>query len=70
MARAGRGWDGGFALLSSRCSYELVEKAALANCPMLATISAPTTLAIDRAAGARLRLRVLVRSDALLAAHP
>ncbi len=69
MARAGRGWDGGFALLSSRCSYELVEKAALANCPMLATISAPTALAIDRAAEAGLRLRVLVRDDALLAAN-
>lgn len=70
MARAGRGWDGGFALLSSRCSYELVEKAALANCPMLATISAPTALAIDRAAEAGLRLRVLVRGDALLVANP
>lgn len=49
MARADRGWDGGFALLSSRCSFELVEKAALAQCPLLVTISAPTTLAIDRA---------------------
>lgn len=66
MARAGRGWDGGFALLSSRCSYELVEKAVLANCPLLVTLSAPTTLALDRAAGAGLRLAVLARPDALL----
>ncbi len=67
MLRAGRGWDGGFALLTSRCSYELVEKAVLSQCPMLATLSAPTTLALQRAEAAGLPLRVLVRSDALLA---
>lgn len=67
MRRAGLDWDGGFALLSSRCSYELVEKAALADCPMLVTISAPTRLAVERAASAGLALRVLARADALLA---
>lgn len=67
MHRAGSAWDGGFALLSSRCSFELVEKAALAGCPMLVTISAPTGLAVERAAQAGLKLRVLARSDALLA---
>ena len=66
MLRKRRGWDGGFALLSSRCSFELVEKAVLARCPLLATISAPTTLAIARAEEAGLALRVLVRNDALL----
>ncbi|WP_414714229.1 formate dehydrogenase accessory sulfurtransferase FdhD [Sphingomonas sp.] len=66
MLRAGAGWDGGFALLSSRCSYELVEKAALSGCPMLATISAPTALAVARAEEAGLALHVLVRPDALL----
>jgi FdhD protein len=70
MLRRGAGWDGGFALLTSRCSYELVEKAVLSGCPMLATISAPTSLAIGRAAAAGLPLRVLVRSDALLAVPP
>lgn len=68
MLRAGAGWQGGFALLTSRCSYELVEKAVLSGCPMLATISAPTSLAVERAAAAGLPLRVLVRPDALLAA--
>lgn len=67
MARRGLGWDGGFAMLSSRCSYELVEKAVLAGCPLLATISAPTALAVARARSAGLALRVLVRRDALLA---
>ena len=67
MLRAGLEWEGGFALLSSRCSYELVEKAVLARCPLLATISAPTSLAVERAAAAGLPLRVLLRSDAVLA---
>ena len=66
MLRTGRGWDGGFALLTSRCSYELVEKAVLAACPMLATISAPTSLAVERAAAAGLPLHVLARRDAVL----
>jgi FdhD protein len=66
MARQGLGWDGGFALLSSRCSYELVEKAALAGCPMLATISAPTALAVEGAREAGLALAVLAREDSLL----
>lgn len=66
MLRAGRGWQEGFALLSSRCSYELVEKAALADCPMLVTISAPTSLALRRAKEAGVRLVVLAREDAVL----
>ena len=66
MCRAGQGWDGGFALLSSRCSYELVEKAALADCPLLVTISAATDLAIARARSCGLPLTVLARADAML----
>jgi len=66
MALQGLAWDGGFALLSSRCSYELVEKAALAACPMLVTISAATDLALARAAQAGLTLVSLARSDAVL----
>lgn len=66
MVRAGMAWHGGFALLTSRCSYELVEKAVLAGCPLLATLSAPTRLAVERAEAAGLALRSLVRPDALL----
>lgn len=66
MARQGIGWDGGFALLSSRCSYELVEKAALAGCPMLVTVSAATSLALERARAAGLTLVSLARDDAVL----
>jgi FdhD protein len=63
-------WDGGFALLSSRCSFELVEKAALAGCPLLVTISAPTDLAVRRASAAGLGLIVLARKDAILRLPP
>lgn len=66
MLRQDLQWRGGFALLSSRCSYELVEKAVLAGCPMLVTISAPTSLALERAREAGLDLRVLARADSIL----
>lgn len=68
MARAGLRWDEGFALVTSRLSYELVEKAALSGCGAIAAISAPTTLAIERAAEAGLHVFALARSDAMLAA--
>lgn len=49
---AGVGIDpgSGFAVMSSRCSFELVHKAAAAGIPAIATISAPTSLAADFAA--------------------
>jgi FdhD protein len=46
----------GFVFLSSRASYELVRKAARVGIPMLATISAPSSLAIAIARRAGLRL--------------
>ncbi|HTU13388.1 MAG TPA: formate dehydrogenase accessory sulfurtransferase FdhD [Allosphingosinicella sp.] len=64
--REGRDMSGGFALLTARCSYELVEKAALAGVPMLVTISAPTSLAVARAQEAGLTLVALARSDSVL----
>jgi FdhD protein len=56
----------GFVLLSARCSYELVEKTVRAGCPMLVTISAPTSLAIERASQAGLTLVALARADSAL----
>lgn len=58
----------GFALLTSRCSFELVEKAALAGVRLLVTISAPTALAIERANACGLTLIALARSDEMLIA--
>lgn len=56
----------GFILLSARCSYELVEKTVRAGCPMLVTISAPTSLAVTRARDAGLTLVALARPDSAL----
>ena len=64
--REGRDMSEGFALLTARCSYELVEKAALARVPLLVTISAPTGLAIERAREAGLTLIALARADSVL----
>jgi FdhD protein len=64
--REGRGMGAGFVLLTARCSYELVEKAALAGVPLLVTISAPTSLAVERANEAGLTLVALARPDSML----
>lgn len=68
MIRGDLCWDGGFALVTSRCSFEMVEKAVLAGCPTLVAISAPTGLAVERARAAGLRLIALARPDAMLVA--
>lgn len=49
MTRAGERVGAGFALITSRASYEMVQKAATVGIPMLAAISAPTALAIQLA---------------------
>ncbi|MEM8936080.1 MAG: formate dehydrogenase accessory sulfurtransferase FdhD [Pseudomonadota bacterium] len=46
----------GFLLMSSRCSYEIVEKAARLGVPAIASISAPTAFAIRKAAEANISL--------------
>ncbi|WP_428684839.1 formate dehydrogenase accessory sulfurtransferase FdhD [Sphingopyxis sp.] len=66
LASAGTDPASGFILLSARCSYELVEKTVRAGCPLLVTISAPTSLAAERAAAAGLTLVALARSDSAL----
>ncbi|MDF3838689.1 formate dehydrogenase accessory sulfurtransferase FdhD [Cupriavidus basilensis] len=53
----------GFVFLSSRASYELARKAARMNIPLLATISAPTSLAIDIAQQAGMMLVSFCRQD-------
>jgi FdhD protein len=53
----------GFVFLSSRASYELVRKSARVGIPMLATISAPTSLAIQIAQDAGIRLLSFCRRN-------
>lgn len=46
----------GFVLVSSRASYEMIQKACSINVPTLVAVSAPTTLAIQLATEAQLNL--------------
>ena len=55
----------GFLIVTSRCSYELVEKAVRAKCGLLVAISAPTDLAVRRADAAGLTLAAIARDDTL-----
>jgi FdhD protein len=66
LARTKADPTAGFALLTSRCSYELVQKAVLARIPMLVTISAPTELAVSIAKETDLTLIALARADSVL----
>jgi FdhD protein len=50
---------GGFVVMTSRCSFELVQKASSVGIPCLATVSAPTSLALDLAGRAGLVLASL-----------
>lgn len=46
LARQGATFDSGFLLLTSRASFEMVQKAATVGIPTVVAISAPTTLAV------------------------
>ncbi|WP_373503891.1 formate dehydrogenase accessory sulfurtransferase FdhD [Aestuariivirga sp.] len=59
LARAGTDLTSGFVLMSSRCSFELVQKCAIAGIGALATVSAPTALALSLARQAQLKLAAL-----------
>jgi len=59
LARGGRDLGQGFVLMSSRCSFELVQKCAIAGIGALATVSAPTALALSLARQAHLKLAAL-----------
>jgi formate dehydrogenase accessory protein FdhD len=53
---AGETFGEGFLVMSSRCSYEIVEKAARAGVRAILSISAPTAFAIRKAAEAGISL--------------
>jgi FdhD protein len=63
MAVANLDAAAGFLLVTSRCSFEMVEKAVRIGCPILVAVSAPTELAIRKAEEAGLTLVALARSD-------
>jgi formate dehydrogenase accessory protein FdhD len=55
----------GFAVITSRCSFEMAQKAVSAGIPILAAVSAPTHLAIKLAESYDLTLLALARSDSM-----
>ncbi len=61
LARAGIEPANGMMLLTSRVSVDMVQKAALAGCAILAAVSAPTALAVRAAEAAGITLVALVR---------
>ncbi len=66
LARAGTNLSDGFVLMSSRCSFELVQKCAIAGVGALATVSAPTALALSLAKQAHLKLAALAQSGVMI----
>ncbi|MEE9273161.1 MAG: formate dehydrogenase accessory sulfurtransferase FdhD [Robiginitomaculum sp.] len=46
----------GFLLMSSRCSYEIIDKAARAKIPAILSLSGPTNLALNKAAQANITI--------------
>lgn len=59
----------GFVVVTSRCSFELVEKVAAFGAPMLVAISAPTTLALERARHYGMTLVGIARHDSITIFH-
>ena len=63
LARAGVAPDSGFFLITSRCSFEMVAKAAIFGAGTLVSVSAPTSLALERARRFGVRLIAVARGD-------
>ncbi|MDC8785229.1 formate dehydrogenase accessory sulfurtransferase FdhD [Roseateles koreensis] len=71
MSRQGISSREGFVCITSRASFEMVQKAAMAGVGVLAAVSAPTALAVQCALSCGLALAGFVRGDDLVAySHP
>ncbi|WP_281492006.1 formate dehydrogenase accessory sulfurtransferase FdhD [Desulfosarcina cetonica] len=63
--------DAGLLTLSSRISYELVQKAARARIPVILAVSRPTALAVELATALKITLASLGKGDSLnVYCHP
>lgn len=69
--RALSGWRDGVLVISSRASYEMVQKAAMCGVEILFAVSAPTALAVEVAKEAGMTLAAFCRRGrANIYAHP
>ena len=66
LARGGVAPDDGFFVITSRCSFEMVAKAAIFGAGTLVAVSAPTSLALERARRFGVRLIAVARRDQAL----
>jgi FdhD protein len=66
LARAGVAPDDGFFVITSRCSFEMVAKAAIFGAGTLVAVSAPTSFALERARRFGVRLIAVARRDQAL----
>ena len=65
LGESGALQPGGFVVVTSRCSYEMVHKAAALGAAAIAAVSAPTSLAIETAEQAGIALAAFVREGRL-----
>mgnify|MGYP001116992773 CR=1 FL=1 len=63
LMRGGHRADSGFVVITSRCSFEIVEKTAAFGASLLVAVSAPTSLAIKRAEALGVSLVAIARTD-------
>ena len=71
LLREGRAASAGFIVVSSRASYEMVQKTAVSGVSLLAAVSGVTSLAIDTAQGCGVTLLGFARGqDLSVYSHP
>lgn len=71
LARQGIDAGTGFVAVTSRASFEMVQKTAAAGVPLLAAVSAPTSFAVSTAARANMTLVGFARrQDLVVYCHP
>ncbi len=71
LARSGADFAAGYMLITSRASYEMVQKCATMGIPMLVALSAPTAFAVRLAQRCGLTLVAFARADRhVVYAHP
>jgi FdhD protein len=71
MAQGGIAGRGGFGVVTSRLSIEMIQKAAAIGIPTLVAVSAPTALAVRMADAAGMTLIAVARSDGFeIFTHP
>jgi FdhD protein len=59
LFQSGTDFSTGFVLMTSRCSFELVQKTAIVGIGALVSVSAPTALALEIAQKARMFLAAI-----------